>query len=586
MRTSCSRLVALAVGLAIPAAAFAQQNVCANATLITPGTYAGTTVGSTNDGQSGCGSSNTSPDVWYKIIPPTDRRLVITTCGGAGWDTVLAIHSGCPGTTSNVLACNDDSCGLQSSTAANVTGGQTYLIRVAGYNGATGAFTLTVTLEDPPPPPTNGPDVTVHNLIDMAYYGNLGGINAYAIGTDACNVGDAPVAWYNGTPFHPVIAQNMYRLKNGRFEQIGLSFLKHGFSSTNSPGCGTCISPPDGGQQLGIACTDAYGSGLNGSQGNLGPRSEVNATNGVYQWPFGGAAYSGAIARRLQVLQDDVNPALNAGALYFAECQYVTQDDAQWNNGLNNNTWRRITIASTTATPAFAGASVVQQAAINAWAANDASVTLVNADYLDNNIVSRFIVGSKVTSNGNGTWTYEYAIQNINAHRSAGSVAVSVPQAVSVSDVGFHDVFYHSGEPYAGTDWPWTKSGNTLTWATQTFAQNQNANALRWSTLYNYRFTANQPPVAGTMTIGLFRPGTPDSVTVAVPTPATPPPSCDPDVNCDGAANGVDVEVMELAVGGDLSDFCQPDADFNGDGAVNGTDVEAVELVVGGEPCP
>ncbi|GJQ31122.1 MAG: hypothetical protein HBSAPP03_30060 [Phycisphaerae bacterium] len=63
-------------------------------------------------------------------------------------------------------------------------------------------------------------------------------------------------------------------------------------------------------------------------------------------------------------------------------------------------------------------------------------------------------------------------------------------------------------------------------------------------------------------------------------------PACSGDVNCDGATNGVDVEVQELAVGGDLSDYCLPDADFNGDGAVNGTDVEAVELVVGGGPCP
>ncbi|GJQ29330.1 MAG: hypothetical protein HBSAPP03_12140 [Phycisphaerae bacterium] len=65
-----------------------------------------------------------------------------------------------------------------------------------------------------------------------------------------------------------------------------------------------------------------------------------------------------------------------------------------------------------------------------------------------------------------------------------------------------------------------------------------------------------------------------------------PPPACDADVNCDGAVNGLDVEIMELAVGGDLSDFCQPDPDFNQDGAVNGLDVEAVELVVGGAPCP
>ncbi|GJQ29179.1 MAG: hypothetical protein HBSAPP03_10630 [Phycisphaerae bacterium] len=64
------------------------------------------------------------------------------------------------------------------------------------------------------------------------------------------------------------------------------------------------------------------------------------------------------------------------------------------------------------------------------------------------------------------------------------------------------------------------------------------------------------------------------------------PTGCDADVNCDGAVNGLDVEVQELAVGGDLSDYCQADPDFNQDGAINGLDVEAVELVVGGAPCP
>ncbi|GJQ30152.1 MAG: hypothetical protein HBSAPP03_20360 [Phycisphaerae bacterium] len=54
------------------------------------------------------------------------------------------------------------------------------------------------------------------------------------------------------------------------------------------------------------------------------------------------------------------------------------------------------------------------------------------------------------------------------------------------------------------------------------------------------------------------------------------------DVNCDGALNGVDVEIQELAVGGLMADYCNADADFNQDGAVNGLDVEAVELAVGG----
>ncbi|CAG1007088.1 hypothetical protein PHYC_03390 [Phycisphaerales bacterium] len=63
-------------------------------------------------------------------------------------------------------------------------------------------------------------------------------------------------------------------------------------------------------------------------------------------------------------------------------------------------------------------------------------------------------------------------------------------------------------------------------------------------------------------------------------------PSCDPDVNCDGSVNGFDIEAMEQAVNGDLSNFCQPDADYNHDGSVNGFDIEAVEQSVNGGPCP
>ncbi|CAG0962201.1 hypothetical protein PHYC_00787 [Phycisphaerales bacterium] len=62
--------------------------------------------------------------------------------------------------------------------------------------------------------------------------------------------------------------------------------------------------------------------------------------------------------------------------------------------------------------------------------------------------------------------------------------------------------------------------------------------------------------------------------------------TCDADVNCDGALNGFDIEVMERAVNGDLADFCQPSADFNRDGSENGFDVEAIEQVVNGGPCP
>ncbi|CAG1007245.1 partial Subtilisin NAT, partial [Phycisphaerales bacterium] len=62
-------------------------------------------------------------------------------------------------------------------------------------------------------------------------------------------------------------------------------------------------------------------------------------------------------------------------------------------------------------------------------------------------------------------------------------------------------------------------------------------------------------------------------------------PICDPDVNCDGAVNGFDVQATEEAVNGDFSNFCQATADLNGDGTENGFDIETEEQRVNGAPC-
>jgi hypothetical protein len=58
-----------------------------------------------------------------------------------------------------------------------------------------------------------------------------------------------------------------------------------------------------------------------------------------------------------------------------------------------------------------------------------------------------------------------------------------------------------------------------MSWNSETFAQNQNANALRWGTLYNFRFDSNRPPQAANATIGFYKTGAPITVAIQAPTP-------------------------------------------------------------------
>src|SRR5204862_4207984 len=129
-------LAALA-GAAEVARAQTPSDACAAAPLVVvPGSYAGSTASATNDGSAGCGSSSTTRDVWLKVIPAADASLVVSTCSMASWDTVLSVHTACPGNSGNQVGCLDDSCGQQTNLAVGVTANTTYYVRISGFNGA------------------------------------------------------------------------------------------------------------------------------------------------------------------------------------------------------------------------------------------------------------------------------------------------------------------------------------------------------------------------------------------------------------------------------------------------------------------
>ena len=363
-----------------------------------------------------------------------------------------------------------------------------------------------------------GPDVIVGDLPATQHWGGVGGIQAYSLATDSCNIGDEVLPWFGETNAHPVIAQNMYRLKDGRLEQLGMSWVKHGFGALALDTCSDDCQDPGTFDVLGVSCSDPYTTGLNGDQGGfgniagLGPRSEVNAATGFFPFPYGSQGQTGdEIYKRLQVRTADLDPIQNEGALYFIEGHYVTPDDAAAGNQNNNASYRQVTVGADFELT-FAGDTQRQRPGILAWADLDPTVQIAHVDVPGD---GRLTLATKVTDEG-GSWRYEYALYNMNSHRSVGRFAVPVDVTADVDGIGFRDVDYHSGEPFTNTDWPPTLDlpGGTLAWATDTFDVDPDANALRWGTVYNFWFDADLPPAPADIELGLFRPGAPATILV------------------------------------------------------------------------
>lgn len=100
-----------------------------------------TTVGSTTSAPAwSCASGGN--DIWFTYVAGGAGTLTVSTCGVASWDTAIQVFSGSCGALTSV-ACNDDSCSLQSQVSIPVTLG-TYYVRVGGFGGATGSFSLNV----------------------------------------------------------------------------------------------------------------------------------------------------------------------------------------------------------------------------------------------------------------------------------------------------------------------------------------------------------------------------------------------------------------------------------------------------------
>jgi hypothetical protein len=322
----------------------------------------------------------------------------------------------------------------------------------------------------------------------------------------------------------------------GRFEQLGQSWLKHGFFAlSDTVWCPVCTTT--NGQHLGVGCSDPYTAGRNGGQSLAGPKWQVNAHTGAFAYPPANPSFSGTVARRLAISTADLEPS-SAAARFFGEGQYVSPDDALAGNQNNNVSYRElaVSVSSGDYTFSFTAANPTKRElpAIKAWKTIDPSVTETTFDIPAD---GRIIVSSKATDLGGGTWHYEYAVYNMNSDQCIGTFSVPVPDSANVTNIGFRDVAYRDGDGIGnvnvdGTDWASNRASNTLTWTTSTFAANANGNAIRWGTMFNFRFDANVAPAAsGNATMSTWKTVAPYNVAAQIPGAGSS--SCY--ANCDGS---------------------------------------------------
>ena len=400
--------------------------------------------------------------------------------------------------------------------------------------------------------------------------------------TTSHNVGTVNVDWFAaglpGEPLdnrHPFIGQNMYRLRDGRLEQIGLAWLKHGFFSTND----NCVDLP--GEFLGVGCTDTYGNFNNANRQHLGPRSEINPLTGFWE-PCGSHFDTGEVGyppsvpgdcirthftnsaphdgddHRLRVFDQD---ALEADTLdqIFIEGFYVVAGDE---NIENNFAHRQIRMIPPGDAPEWTFLSISafrMRPAIDDW--GDAVATAMPTFEGKVRVAVR-VVPIDPTHN-----RYEYNVFNMNLDRQVRSFSVPLGPGVTLTNFGFHAPVEDEEPQFSTAPWPPTVTVDAVTWDApnpNTGAGEEQPNTIRYGTMYTFWFTADTPPSDAVVALIQHQAGSASALTTTIRAPCNLPADINGDLIVDTADLGQ--LIGEFGTPG-------PGADLNGDGIVDTADL-------------
>lgn len=158
------------------------------------------------------GGVGTRKSVWYTYTPDRDGLVEIDTVGDTTYDTVLSVHDGCGRLISigncelpNEFACNDNYFfGLQSQVFLDVTEGETYHIKVAGYGPASPGGLLDFNMRyHPPNESCQDSTVVDSSTYDPPLLSTHNATVETCEAQESCevnNVGVSNSVWYSVTP--------------------------------------------------------------------------------------------------------------------------------------------------------------------------------------------------------------------------------------------------------------------------------------------------------------------------------------------------------------------------------------------------
>ncbi len=318
--------------------------------------------------------------------------------------------------------------------------------------------------------------------------------------SDAINAAD--VAWWTkfSGPFppynndqHPYLTWAMFREVDGRFEQIGLSGIKHAFLTINA----NCAINCGNSNILWPGCEDVYGVGTNDSGGVLGPRDEVNSFLGL--WESTGSFFdpgstgnqtnssNNTDENRMVVEESLIGDSNND---YYISGWYTIRDDV---NIFNTMGFRKYNLTDNGATWGLQSASSFTVGpASDAYVSPSTGVDLVNliASQRVTTLEGHLTVAAKIFDLGGGVFRYNYMVENHDYDPKLDQFEIPLIDSASLSSTVFADL-----DVSAANNWSFNQLNNKLT------ITGTAANAQAWGSIYSFSFTTNVAPVVGSITL-------------------------------------------------------------------------------------